>query len=150
MKIQSATTATRPGTSPVTARASVAPDLDQVAVVTTAEIATVEVTEEGALGQDLTPVAAAGIPAETTADTRDLVPVTAPTTTGVGTDTTAAAAAPVDPEGEVAIETSAEEILPLRREASLSTEEVMLSKSETPKSENHGVFYYHKGHSSSK
>jgi hypothetical protein len=134
----------------VTARASVAPDLDQVAAETTAETATVEVTEEGALGQDLTPVAAAGIPAETTADTRDLAPATATTTTGVETDTTAAATAPADPEGEVATETSAEEILPLRREASLSTEEVMVTKTETPRSENHGVFYYHKGHSSSK
>jgi hypothetical protein len=143
VKIQSATTATRPVTSHVTARASVAPDLDLEAAATTAEIATVEATDEGTIRDlDLSHAVAAITRAETTtaAGTQDPTPATA-TTTMVGIDTTAAAAAPADPEAPAATGTIAGKTLPLRREASQATGEALLSKPATPKSETHECFY---------
>lgn len=142
MKIQNATTATRPATSHVTARASVAPDQDPEAAATTAETVTVEATEEGTIrGLGLTHAVAALTPAETTtaAGTQDPTPATATTTVGI--DTTAAAAAPADPEAPAATGTIAGKTLPLRREASQSTGEALLSKPATPKSETRQCFY---------
>lgn len=116
MKIQSATTATRPVTSHVTARASVAPDPDPEAAATTV---TVEATDEGAQGRGPTHEAAAEIAAETTADTPDLAPVTATITVGIERTATAA---PATQEVAAATETIAEETLLKRREAPLATE----------------------------
>ena len=71
MRIQSATTATRLVTLHVTARASVAPDPDPEAVVTTV---TVEATEEGAQGQGPIHVAAAERAAERAGERASLEP----------------------------------------------------------------------------
>ena len=129
MKIQSVTTATRLVTLHVTARASVAPDPDPEAVVTTV---TVEATEEGAQGLGPIHVAAAEIAVETTADTPDLAPATATITVGIERTATAA---PATQEVAAATETIAEETLLKRREAPLATEGAPLNTPETLRSD---------------
>jgi hypothetical protein len=130
VKIQSVTTATRLVTLHVTARASVAPDPDPEAVVTTV---TVEATEEGAQGQGPIHVAAAEIAAETTADTPDLAPAIATTT--VVTAERTATVAPATQEVAAATEMIAEETLLKRREAPLATEGAPLNTPETLRSD---------------
>lgn len=130
MKIPSVTIATRLVTSHVTVRASVAPDPDLEAVVTTV---TVVATEEEAQGRGQILVGVAEIAAETTADTPDLAPAIATSTTEVTERT--ATAAPATQEVAVVTEMIAEETLHKKREALLETEEAQSIMPATLKSE---------------
>ena len=116
----------------MTAKANAVPDQDPKAAATTVTAEAPE--EEITPGKDLTPLAAAGTAAETTADTLDLALATA-TTTMVVTERPATVAALATPEVAAATEMIAEEPLPPRREAHQSTEEALSSMPVTLKSE---------------